>query len=217
MIFRLQCGYYVCSECSQLKWNPFILCNSKHQLALWSVLLLNWMRWRELVEHLIEKVALKIKWVVRFQKKSFCDRKRDILCEIMWPDSSVRGSVTNHIQLSTHTNLLTHSFNLSRLSNSVFRPTYTYSLMRASLLIYSHEFRLHTQFSAIWFHSDFVYVCSVYFGCNITLALEQNGRLHMCVFRCMWTWAKGEKINKTRKRTRKKNNAKPKRFIWYEL
>lgn len=106
----------------------------------------------------------------------------------------------------------------------VFRPTYTYSLMRASLLIYSHEFACIYYFQQF----DFIPNSFTYGEQNLAATLRlwnKTGDYTHVSFDTCEHGAKGEKINKTRKRTKqkkkketrntlKKNHyAKPKRFI----
>lgn len=106
----------------------------------------------------------------------------------------------------------------------VFRPTYTYSLVRASLLIYSHEFACIYYFQQF----DFIPNSFTYVEQNLAATLRlwnKTGDYTHVSFDACEHGAKGEKINKTRKRTKqkkkketrntlKKNHyAKPKRFI----
>lgn len=100
--------------------------------------------------------------------------------------------------------------------------------MRASLLIYSHEFRLHTPF-----FSGFISFTSfrvrtkesvLHFGCSITTLEPKRPITHVYVFQyACETWAKGEKINKTKsiveEETEKRNKTaqSPKIYLIWTL
>lgn len=76
----------------------------------------------------------------------------------------------------------TYSFSLSiSVARTIVGLSYESHvlLMRASLLIYSHEFTCIHNFQRFLFRSFILAHCTQ-FGCSITI-VEQNGWLHMCL------------------------------------
>lgn len=137
-------------------------------------------------------MALKKKWIVRF-----CEREKDILHQLIWPDSLY---VTSYNQPHTCRLFISVALLLGGLSCD----------SHVLLIIYSHEFTC--------IHNLPTFLLFIRLNTRHILVVESGvynkSRLHMC-------FPMDVKIGQKKKdkQVKKEQNYKTqiKRFIWYEL